>query len=497
MYRVVIVDDEEPVLDSFAFILEKDGEHFALCGKARSGTEAVRIIHDTKPDLVFMDIQMPGIDGIEAIRQIRSQYPQIVFILATAYERFDVAQRAIPLGVFSYMVKPISRRALLGELDRVKLHLDQTRKLSSLQLQEIGFLQKTREEVKDRLLASLAWTSPSPEEWEEFSRLYSLSSERGTIRIVDVGEELSIDARKAVFDGLCEKIQFKFRCFTATTAGRLLFFFPEDQSLDRLDGFLRTISKELEPLVISIGKGGMRHYSELAASFNEAYRAFDKPGSVTKAFGAEKETMRRICSTLLRSNFEAGRSLLDDFSLRTFRDSPFEVAKAKMVALFTLLWAGIDSELFSSAHIDINPADAIMPLRSAAECRRWAEEMVQTIRTVLKNNGSRTLPQHLSKALSIIHRSYNQTIQLSSIADECKITSSYLCRLFNEHLGTSFVEYLTKYRIEQAKVLLQENSLSVKETSSRVGFQDPNYFSRIFRRYVGLSPSDLVNRRRQ
>ena len=496
MYRVVIVDDEEPVLDSFAFILEKDSDDFALCGKARSGTEAVRIIHDTKPDLVFMDIQIPGIDGIEVITQVRAQYPQIVFVLATAYERFDIAKRAIPLGVFSYLVKPISRKTLLGELVRVKLHLDQTRQLSSHQLQDIGFLQRTKEEIKDKLLGSLAWTSPSSEDWELFSRLHLLTSERGTIRIAGVDGELPADARAALFETLREKIQFKFTCFTTTVGSRLVFFFPEDQSLDRLDGCLSAVARELKPVSVSIGKGAMCHYSQLASSFDEAYRSFGSEEPVPPK-GADMAAMQRICDALLRADVGRGLSLFEDFSIRVFRDNELEIAKGKMVALFTLLWEGIDGQVLSTAHLDVDPADAIMPLRSVEEWRRWSVDTIRTLTTVLTNQGARPLPHHLSKALSIIHRSYNQAIQLSSIAEECQITASYLCRLFNEHLGTSFVEYLTTYRIEQAKALLQEGNLSIKETSSLVGFQDPNYFSRIFRRYVGLSPSDLVNRRRQ
>ena len=128
MYRVVIVDDEEPVLDSFGYIFGKYINDFILCGKARSGTEAVKEIKDKNPDVVFMDIQMPGMDGIEAIRQLRPLFPQVIFILATAYERFDIAQKAIPLGVFSYLVKPVSRAKILEELEKVKKELGHEKK---------------------------------------------------------------------------------------------------------------------------------------------------------------------------------------------------------------------------------------------------------------------------------------------------------------------------------------------------------------------------------
>ncbi|MCF6335779.1 MAG: response regulator, partial [Spirochaetales bacterium] len=152
MYQVMIVDDEEPVLDSFAYILQKDVTDFTLCGKARSGTEAVGMIQELLPDLVFMDIQIPGIDGIEAIRQIRPRSPNTVFILATAYERFDIAQKAIPLGVFSYMVKPISRKALLEELSKVKNHLDQIRNVDYRRMEDVQLLKKKKEEEKNRFL---------------------------------------------------------------------------------------------------------------------------------------------------------------------------------------------------------------------------------------------------------------------------------------------------------------------------------------------------------
>lgn len=138
-----------------------------------------------------------------------------------------------------------------------------------------------------------------------------------------------------------------------------------------------------------------------------------------------------------------------------------------------------------------------MPLGSVEEWRSWSSETLRSLERLLKEPEARRLPPHLAKALSLVHSKFNEPIQLSSIAEECQISASYLCRLFSEHLGTSFVEYLTRYRIDRAMLLLRDDRCSVKETSGLVGFQDPNYFSRVFRRYVGLSPSELAGRRGQ
>jgi two-component system response regulator YesN len=83
VYRVLIVDDEEPVLESYAFMVGGAAD-FALIGKARSGYDALALIHEQKPDLVFMDINIPGIDGLEVIAEVHRKFPGMIFILSTA-----------------------------------------------------------------------------------------------------------------------------------------------------------------------------------------------------------------------------------------------------------------------------------------------------------------------------------------------------------------------------------------------------------------------------
>ena len=127
MYNVMIVDDEEPVLDSFSYLVQKNSEYFSLCGKARSGYEAIEMVQNVHPDIIFMDIGMPGIDGLETIKELQGQYPEILYIISTAYERFDVAKRAVPLGVFEYLVKPISRDRFQETLEKARKFLNQKR----------------------------------------------------------------------------------------------------------------------------------------------------------------------------------------------------------------------------------------------------------------------------------------------------------------------------------------------------------------------------------
>ena len=101
------------------------------------------------------------------------------------------------------------------------------------------------------------------------------------------------------------------------------------------------------------------------------------------------------------------------------------------------------------------------------------------------------LPPPLQKAISYIHSHYSEPIYLGSVADACSISTGYLSHLFSEQMDTTFVNYLNRYRIDRAEELLKEKKLSIKEVAYRTGYQDPNYFSRIFRKIKNLSPSEV------
>ena len=128
------------------------------------------------------------------------------------------------------------------------------------------------------------------------------------------------------------------------------------------------------------------------------------------------------------------------------------------------------------------------------EWESWAASAITELFNLLDLQKSQTYPKPLKKALSYIAENFNHQLQLTSVADECSVTGSYLSRLFSEHLDTKFIDYVNRYRVNQAVLLLRDKNISIKEASFMVGYQDPNYFSRIFRKIMGISPSDLEKR---
>ena len=491
MYQVMIVDDEEPVLDSFSFIIQKDVKDFTLCGKARSGPEAVSMIKELIPDLVFMDIQIPGFDGIEAIRQVRHQYPQIVFILATAYERFDIAQKAIPLGVFSYMVKPVSRKSLIEELAKVKNHLDTVRDRDRRRIEDIRLLQKTREDVKNRFLRSLIWSNPDEREWEEFSHLFSFTADKGLICLVEAVGDIPENTKKELYESITEKIQYKYNCLSSVVTGRMLMFFPEEPELKNLGSSLQSILNEISKYSFVMGLGSVSPVLSLHTSFSEAFQPFSAAAKREKTHAAEQERVKQICRGILDPENRNARNLFEDYWIEIFDNKEFQVALGKMVSLFTLLLGKFESQILTVSNITIDPAEEIMGLKSVSGWNDWSSRILKRLQEVYRVNKSQFYPKQLTASLVYIRENYKKPLQLCQVAEECGITGSYLSRLFKEHLGITFIDYLNRYRLNKAIILLEEKKYSIKEITYLVGYQDPNYFSRIFRRHMGISPSDL------
>jgi two-component system response regulator YesN len=479
MYRVLIVDDEEPVLDSYAFLLDGYKGEFSLAGKARSGYEAMQLMHELNPDVVFMDINIPGMDGIEVIESVHQKFPGTVFILSTAYERFDLAQRAIPLGIFSYLVKPVSKKTFLSTLDAVEDHLEKRKPAVPAGAETLAERQFLKETI---------WRPIPSQDWERYRTLFGFHSDKGIVCLVE-----SEDEHPRWCQDIAVKLSFRYRCLFALHANRGLYFIPEDVDRDALLAYLGTIVDSVIPekTLHSYAVGRVHHGTELRLSCDEALAGLQEKRASTDIQNRERFRIIQIRRRLGLSSLEETRALFASLWQETFSASDFTLAKAKMVSLFTLLIddaTGCYSGRTEAAPPFI-PAEEIMPLADEAAWEEWSFQAFEKVHNLFALRRTGNFPGPLVRAIEYINERYTEPLQLSSAADAAKVSSAYLSRLFSEHLHTSFVDYLTELRIDQAERLISEASLSIKEVAFAVGIQDPNYFSKIFRKATGLPPT--------
>jgi len=512
MYSVLIVDDEEPVLDSYEFMLNafseggaiEDGERkkspFALAGKARTGYEALRLINEKEPDLVFMDINIPGKDGLAVLEDVYQKFPRMICILSTAYERFDLARRAIPLGAFAYLVKPVSKNTFFSTLENALV------KLRSLlpENSEYG-------EPRLALFRRDILTEMDEQRWAWYRKTLALPSDHGFVLLVELEHGMEKWGIR-----IAEQISYKYHCTFDVILSRGFFLISEDLNPAMFRQKAVTIlEKLLNPVVWCFGLGGCYRGPKLYLSYGEALSELTAKRQGVDAWSGVREKIAMLRQKIGLLTQEEAKSLFSAIWEPLF-SGDFNNAKIRMVSFFTLLlddlyacWSVTPNKItgkfaadpppafmprtfIPKAFMPIDPAE-IMELPDLDAWKRWAESNFD--RLLLQANLERreNYPVPLEKAISYIRENYVHGIQLADAAEAAQVNAAYLSRLFTKYIGTNFIDYLTALRINEAERLLREKQITVKEAAFASGYQDPNYFSKIFKKIKGILPTEVTH----
>lgn len=137
-YKIMLADDEGIVIDSLKFIIEKEFGDSCTIEYAKTGRSVIELAETYRPDIAIMDIQMPGINGIEAMREIRENNHSVIFIVMSAYDKFDYAKEAIKLGVLEYITKPMEKTRIVAALKRAmeQINKERTKRSNDLMIRE-------------------------------------------------------------------------------------------------------------------------------------------------------------------------------------------------------------------------------------------------------------------------------------------------------------------------------------------------------------------------
>lgn len=119
MKKLVVIDDEYLVIEGIRVILKRIGKDYELVGSASDGQTALELIENVHPDVVFVDIRMPGLSGLEVIEHFYKKYPDMIFVLVSAYKEFEYARKGMELGVHSYLDKPVTMDKLKNTLEKI------------------------------------------------------------------------------------------------------------------------------------------------------------------------------------------------------------------------------------------------------------------------------------------------------------------------------------------------------------------------------------------
>ncbi|MGG6312682.1 response regulator [Paenibacillus macerans] len=531
MYKLIVVDDEDEVREGIRLKTDWAACGFELAGDYANGRDALEAVHQFHPDVILTDICMPFMDGLELAEQVAGRYRDIRIVIVTGYEHFEYAQQAIRLKVNDYLLKPVNLEELTDFLRRMRSELDEER----AHREDLNRLRRRLNEslplMRERFLERMVTSRLNEAEINEKLAYYQidLCGPAYLALVADLDDpvpnglpaaqnldqdELLRFAAFNIFEEVFAKERGGFAFGTRDDKiGLLLAGDPQElesaaQTAAEQAGF--AVHKYLKRSV-SIGIGRpCRLRSELAHSYREAasaleYRFLHGRGRVLGISDVEYgkpglgghtgygELEKRLAAALKTGKADlVSQALEEGFGeLRRSLAAPRRcyAAAHRMLALLIqmIVDAGFDDgELFGE-----DPFSGLPPIQTLGDLQSWLDDCCRRVLAYLSERRAGVSEWQIEEALRFIREHYGDPeLNLGRVCRHVYLSTSYFSALFKQHAGCTFVEYLTRLRIDKAKELLALTRLKTYDVAGKVGYGDPQYFSVIFKRVTGVTPKE-------
>lgn len=533
MIKILIADDEGIVIESLKFIIKKNFGSNCVMESAKTGREVLEEMDRFQPDIVFMDIQMPGINGIEAMKEIRQTNKQVKFIVMTAYDKFAYAKEAVNLQVVEYLTKPVNHSVIVDVLTKTITQIEKDRAKRSNELEIKEKLETVVPIIESGLIYSAIFDEDSFREVENYLRLLGIDNEYGMMMVLEFGDSRIDKAHSqeltnptganvrahSFYPALREICKEFFSCVVGPVmTNHVIIFIPSMekkldyderiQLIEKSRNLVKKVSVHIE-MSFRIGIGTVTAVTRLCDSYKEAILALKlAKGKVTHAndldLGCSYEESYPIeLEKELFQVIEHGNVVMANMKATSFFEwmvSNYSgcITDIQLKVLEFALWAEkIAYESGGMTYYFQSRSNYLAEIMSMQDERKLKQWFLHKIVTACQNVATKKQEKQTSiigMAQEYIDTYYEKDISLDNVSKHLNISPYYFSKLFKDKTGENFIEYLTRVRIESAKQLIRDSNASMKEICSRSGFQDPNYFSRIFKRYVGLTPTEFKER---
>lgn len=533
-FKVVVIDDKPLIRRSLIETIRWDALGCEIGGEAENGLEAKEVIRKVQPHLIISDIKMPGLDGLSLTEYVKQYLPDTKVIIITGYQEFEYAKKAIQLGVYDLVLKPIDngvmediiqkaidsireqlkkehyQKQLLEENDRYKIKID--RSLRALQSQFLLEIIKGRR-VSDRI------------EGEEIVNLHLAdmnfsvilarirSSDQQVVRgVVNGAVKLMEHFKEACDLGFVDlminqdlvfvafhrpgksarehRVQMK-RCLYAMN-DRLL---KEQGSLccfavSRITNDVAKIEECFKDMVEILNQNYFTAEENILFQSSCTLSVSPDTGYLLKELNQFYTDLEQM------EDGERDQKILDMVGkiVQETKGDEFRIKCMLSEICITLLRHY--SEKFHKGDLKRNTNKVMEEINGLVDIRDAREYLVDFIREIRKNlQAENRLTHPLAQGtMDYIRQNYKQNITLTQVADTLCVNSSYLSRLLKKETGENFVDLLAGFRIDIAKRLLDEPGSKVLDVCERVGYSDYAYFYQVFKRVEKISPSEYKKR---
>lgn len=506
--RLIIADDDQLFQSTVASILNRFPQDYEIAAQVYDGEEAEAKTRELSPDVLLLDMEMPGLSGVEVARRV-SVLPHPPAILALSnYDSFEYVRPVLKMGAEDYLLKhELSPETLLQKLGEIRRRLIRERRLSS-QKGAIDLL--TRRNLLREIL--LRENGPAPPDtvllssgeqgsaavWAvvcmqlvNFLILYQ--ADRGSPnheKIIGTVTDLCTGIFSNVGSGLIAHLRHGEFC--------VLFTFPRECSAERIrretERRMELIEHNLQKLLgVSMvyaavyfhgGTDRLRRFYEAAVK-----RLGSRPiGGEEDGAAPSLDEERRLVNLLYRGDAAGVRELL----LRIL-DGAHEQGvslEALCSRLIGTLRRYLKAETGPAAEAQLaRQVNELFRSRlSAGELRRRVLDCYEAAIALAACAGAGGGPASIQNAVVYIRAHYRENLSLAEVAQSCGISEVYLSKRFKSEMNVSFVSYVNGLRIDDARELLRNPALSLREIAERTGFHNYNYFIKVFKDATGVTP---------
>lgn len=540
MLKIFLAEDEVVVRETIKRMIPWEELGFELVGEAADGEMALPLLLRQQPDLLITDIKMPFMDGLTLARLAKKEIPGLKVVILSGYDDFNYAKQAIGIGVEDYLLKPITKNALIERLSEIRSRYEH---------------EKTQKEYYEKFQREMqAYEKNSSRDF--FEALVGGSMDM--MEVYKRAEKLGLDIVAEAYNVLI----FTMNCDEDFSGQRDEYSSWEAESLELLENFFaghssamlfrsnifsygvllkgqrETIEENTRACVDEIRKilsrqDGRREWflavgqsverlSQIQKSYHTASRAFSQRYLYDEnvLFYDEMETMeQRGNATDAEDNAYLQKvdvNALNPAILQKFLSNGLQEETENFVKdyFYAIGQEPMESLVFRNYVIlnvrfsvlsflkglgcntdEIEPEDTEEVLtesgKSMESAIAYAENVISRAITLRDQNSGNKNRSILKTAVDFIDSHYmEEDISLNTVANVANVSSNHFSALFSQNMGQTFIEYLTTLRMNKAKELLRCTGMRSSEIAGEIGYKDAHYFSYLFKKTQGMTPSD-------
>lgn len=522
MYKIMLADDEGIELDALNYIIDKSFSGKCTVRNAKTGREAIEIAESFRPDIAVMDIRMPGINGIEAMHEIQRFLPNVLFIVLTAYDKFEYAKEAINLSAVEFLTKPVNRSVFVSTLQHAMDKADSERLARNTALQARERIENMLPVLENSFVYMLVSQSEDPNSYLRMCKLLGIEASYANVMVLELSGEngedmLTLDLKvSSEYETIRSQIKDMFECIVGSAmANRVIFIRPCDKPASEYHERLllmdqgRELAHHIEDRLnvrCRLGIGTTVEMRSLCDSYAQAVRAVrnckgivshynDLPISSEYEEGYPADREKHMEEAVIAGDAAAAAQdaeLLFQWMIDRYPEHDMvirlKVLEFVMRAEYNVFYKGGGISYHFLDRSDY--LETVLHAQDYLVLKSWfLSKISESAKSgasgaELKSNGT------IQKAKQFIDKNYYRGLTLEEVSREVYVSPYYFSKLFKEQTGMNYIDYLTQKRMEAAKQLLRNERMSIKQVCAKIGYGDSNYFSRLFRKVEGITPTE-------